>query len=485
MESRQEAKLNLDEFLRIVDVASAMRQEQEKVEGQLDIDQAKLALAEKLRKTAEVTGEQLTELQIQAAVDNYFKGLYSFQAPERDFGVRLAETYADRAGLTRKFVIPPVAVAAIAGALFMVGKAGYSMHLRSAERTVEGAVESAWQERKKLSAEISEISSSPFAAQLPETEKDKIKAAATASENRLRDMMPFFDRYCSGGTSQDDVTAENYPNARRELVPVEKSMEEVRGNMKNGRQIIQTQEGLVLTRRSLDSLVGEIRGSKPLAAFSQRAEALYLAGISEIERRNIEEAKKKAGELAEVKGDIAKFATLVPQIETLYGGIKTLSKEPEALQRGEELYRGARQTADSADVAGLAKSVSQLQGLAATLEQEYTVRIVNRPGVKSGIDRYFTDNSGKRASGWYLIVEAVDSKQQVLPVEVRNEENGQVERVQMWGERVPEQVYDKVKADKMDNGLIENDTVGKKRKGYLKEEMTMPGVTKQGEITRW
>ena len=133
----------------------------------------------------------------------------------------------------------------------------------------------------------------------------------------------------------------------------------------------------------------------------------------------------------------------------------------------------------------LKKNVDSLENIAYTLNQEYTIRIVSREGVKSGIDRYYTDEHGKRTSGWYLIVEAVDSKQQVLPVEVRNEENGQVERVQMWGERVPEQVYDKVKADKMDNGLIENDTVGKKRKGYLKEEMTMPGVTKQGEITGW
>ncbi|MEK6800496.1 MAG: DUF6384 family protein, partial [Nanoarchaeota archaeon] len=170
---------------------------------------------------------------------------------------------------------------------------------------------------------------------------------------------------------------------------------------------------------------------------------------------------------------------------TLYGSIRAIVKEEEASQRGESLYQEAKQLAASADVSRLSETVSQLQILDNILNQEYTLRIVNRSGVRSGIDRYYTDQGGKRVSGYYLIVEAIDSKGNALQMDIRNEESGQTERATMWGERIPNEVYERVKEDKLDNGIINDDVVGRKKKGYLKEEMTMRDLIKQGQITRW
>ena len=222
-----------------------------------------------------------------------------------------------------------------------------------------------------------------------------------------------------------------------------------------------------------------------METFSQRAERVYSIGIGEIERRNLNEARQKEKELGEVRNDITQFSNLTSQTETLYQSIKAVVKEEEASQKGNALYQEAKQLVVSADVPRLSQTVSQLQNLNTILNQEYTLRIVNRSGVRSGIDRYYTDQSGKRVSGYYLIVEGIDFKGNVLQMDIRNEENGQIERVIMWGERISQEVYERVKKDKLDNGIINNDVVGKKNRGYLKEEITMQGITKQGQITRW
>ena len=477
--------LKLDEFLMMVDVATTVRQKQEEVNQQLNIDEVKAELRGKLQNTSRVTGEQLTDFQIESAINSYFEGLYSFKEPQRDLGTKFAEIYVDRVRLTKRFGIPPLIAAGAAGLIWLGVEGINYLSLKSQERDVEIAVEAAYQDRQKLLTEAQEMSSSPFVAKLPTTEKAKLQSQLFNSQERLNSMDFFFQKYCSDGTAEDDITEENYQEARNNLTTNEDLISKIKTEVQDGKSIIQTQEGLILTGRNLETLIGEIRNLKSPETFSQKAERIYSTGISEIERRNLNEAKQKERELGDVRSGIIQFSDLISQTETLYGSIRAIVKEEEASQRGESLYQEAKQLAASADVSRLSETFSQLQSLDNILNQEYTLRIVNRSGVRSGIDRYYTDQGGKRVSGYYLIVEAIDSKGNALQMDIRNEESGQTERVTMWGERIPNEVYERVKEDKLDNGIINDDVVGRKKKGYLKEEMTMRDLIKQGQITRW
>ena len=484
-ESPKVQNLKLDEFLMMVDVATTVRQKQEEVNKQLNIYEVRAELKNRLQETAQVSGEQLTDFQIESAINSYFDGLYSFQEPQRDFGTRIAEIYVERGRLAKKFGIPPLIGVAAAGLIWLSAEGIQSARLKSQEKNVENAVETAYQESQKLLTETQELQSSPFVDKLPTTEKAKLQSQLSNSQERLSSMGSFFRKYCSDGTAEDDITRENYQEARNGLMTMEDSISKVKTEVQDGRLIIQTQEGLILTHRNLETLIGEIRGLKPLEVFSRRAENTYSSGIGEVERRNLNEAKQKERELGGVRDDITQFSNLISQTETLYEGIRAVVREDEASQRGKNLYQEAKQLAVSADVSRLSQTVSQLQNLNTILNQDYTLRVVNRSGVKSGIDRYYTDQNGKRVSGDYLIVEAIDSEGNAFQMDIRNEEDGQIERVAMWGERIPHEVYERVKEDKLDNGIINNDIVGKKSRGYLREEMIMKGVTKQGQITRW
>ena len=82
-----------------------------------------------------------------------------------------------------------------------------------------------------------------------------------------------------------------------------------------------------------------------------------------------------------------------------------------------------------------------------------------------------------------MIVEAVGPAGERLEVSVQDEETGTTERVRIWGLRVDEATFDAVRRDKQDDGIIENDRFGYKRRGYLKPEYEMP--SSGGAITRW
>ena len=61
---------------------------------------------------------------------------------------------------------------------------------------------------------------------------------------------------------------------------------------------------------------------------------------------------------------------------------------------------------------------------------------------RAAIDRYYTDTSGKRVSGYYVIVKAHDDRGRLLTRRIHNNESDQYEKVKRWGERVPAEVYE-------------------------------------------
>ncbi len=153
--------------------------------------------------------------------------------------------------------------------------------------------------------------------------------------------------------------------------------------------------------------------------------------------------------------------------------------------------------ADQADVTGISQqaaaalragdaalgeaSVRRLDQVAAQLSQVYELRIVSQSGVKSGVWRYPVDNPKGR--NYYLVVEAIGESGLPLTLPITNEETQKIEVVSRFAVRVPESGYESVKADKLDNGLIDNALVGIKRRGELDVVFNIPVAG--GYITQW
>lgn len=145
------------------------------------------------------------------------------------------------------------------------------------------------------------------------------------------------------------------------------------------------------------------------------------------------------------------------------------------------IHAQARQALAAGDVPLARGRIDRLNALAETVNQAYELRILSRPNEQSGVWRHPADN--RNARNYYIIVEAIGPDGRPVELPVTSEEDQVQRRVSRFGIRVPQAVYDAVRADKLDNGLIDNPVFAVKRRGDL-EPVYRHNVA-GGYITSW
>jgi hypothetical protein len=178
---------------------------------------------------------------------------------------------------------------------------------------------------------------------------------------------------------------------------------------------------------------------------------------------------------------VAPNAALPEKLAEIHTEVVALAKTEQARETAERYFNAGQAALRNEDRPSVREAIEQLEDVRAILGQEYTVRIVNRPGENTGVWRIPDMNTGAR--NFYIIVEAVDPAGRVLTVPIRNEETQTTERVTQWGLRVDEGTFRAVAEDKRDDGIIERDRFGAKAPGELVPRYEMK--TTGGAITSW
>ncbi len=174
-------------------------------------------------------------------------------------------------------------------------------------------------------------------------------------------------------------------------------------------------------------------------------------------------------------------AQLPERLESAYRSVVEVAKSEEAGQQAQQLYRAATSALQSGDEDSAQLALESLQDLRNTVEQAYTLQIVSRPGEQSGVWRVPEANPDAR--NYYIIVEALSADGRLLQVPVVNEESGQIEYVSKWGLRVAEDVFQRIAADKQDDGIIQQRKFGVKQSGQLQPDYLIS--TTGAAITQW
>ena len=78
-------ELTIAETLRIMDVAREMRDQRETAEEMFVRDDLRSKLRDKLVRTAQLSGDNVTEAEIEAAIAQYFETLHKYNDPEGGF----------------------------------------------------------------------------------------------------------------------------------------------------------------------------------------------------------------------------------------------------------------------------------------------------------------------------------------------------------------------------------------------------------------
>lgn len=71
--------MTIAETLRVMDVAREMREQRESAEEMFRHDEVRIRLREKLLATARLSGDQVTEAEIDAAIDQYLASLHTYE----------------------------------------------------------------------------------------------------------------------------------------------------------------------------------------------------------------------------------------------------------------------------------------------------------------------------------------------------------------------------------------------------------------------
>ncbi len=173
--------------------------------------------------------------------------------------------------------------------------------------------------------------------------------------------------------------------------------------------------------------------------------------------------------------------TMPAQMDALYNTIFEETKVQQAVAEAEETRTRGKTAASEGNREGAQAAIARLTEIRDTLRQEFTLRVVNKPDIQTGFWTFPDINT--EATNYYIVVEAIAPDGEVLTLPILNEESGQTEQVSVWGVRVSEDLYHRIAADKRDDGIIQNNTMGVKQFGFLEVDYVMPVLG--GAVTRW
>ncbi len=169
--------------------------------------------------------------------------------------------------------------------------------------------------------------------------------------------------------------------------------------------------------------------------------------------------------------------------------LNVLAQDEAAIQAVDMATKEFHAVEASRDVFAIQQSKQRMIGLLATLESSYQLQIVTGEGRDSAVTRHW-EAGGPGALSYYVIVEARSKDGHILSQTIRNAEIGDSKTVTQWAEQVPKEVYDRLKADKLADGILNETRFGVKTRGTLSEQVLLPGpdglpITRGMQITNW
>jgi hypothetical protein len=416
-------KIELNEVMLAMDVVDTLRHQQSLVDRELGADDHDQALIAKVRKIYASQGLEVSDKVIASGVKALRDERFTYTPPKKSFQLTLAHLYVHRGRWAKRGA---VLIAALLVVYLIYQFAVVGPQKRNRQKVAQAINLRIDRQQDQISvAQERMVRLNKSLIEIKEAGSHKASAAA---------------RGLVGQAARDMSTVREKLQALAKLEPK---------THVDGSQV--AEDGAALTGR-----------------LDQREELINTLG------RHLENAEKALTALDELK--------ILP--EKLIGQrdrVLSEARQIDARRQAEKFYNDALTALGRGDVTAVQNGYAALQQLYDQLVQEYQLRIVSREGVQSGVWRVPQNNPNAR--NYYIIVEAVTADGKRLAVPVTSEEDGKTDTVKQWGLRVEAAVFEQIKRDKMDDGIINNNEFGRKKRGYLQPQYLIS--TTGGAITQW
>ena len=221
--------------------------------------------------------------------------------------------------------------------------------------------------------------------------------------------------------------------------------------------------------------------SGPLVASSDAPLRVSSQQRLEQQQQKLSEATASLDTVEKELGAMLELSSLPLALSAERDSILQLARVEEAKTQTQQLFTDANAALTAGDIDAARAKYAQLKALRVQLAMTYRLRIVLQDGQRSGVWRIPDQNPN--AKNYYLIVEAINKDGRALSLPILNEEDGQTYEVKKWGIRVSQSLFQKVAADKQDDGIIQMRELGSKVQGELTPRLTIK--TDGASITSW
>jgi hypothetical protein len=489
MNPQTEKKFGFDVISEIDRIATENRRERESALEILDFEKQKADARERILNAAKLRGENFSDEDIEKATQLYFQRQFQFKETPSSFKTKLADAYIDRARIGKKYGIPILAAALIAGATMLTASIGKNIARANAESRVERSVVSAYQQKAELESALFKESLAIKDTNLIETDANQATLLLSSAGKSISQNDEFFNQFYGKGDVKSRVTPQNYQDVATKVKEVDKTLGAASSDLDKVESIVNFQNNLNTVKQGLEACLQEIKSSHTAPVLMQRADSAYAGGIADIQARNLVDAKAHEVELKAVASDIRQYGVLPAQEAQVYFAVKAVvaKDETEGIRMADNLHQEAQTYIASADIPRLGQTIQKLGGLTDLLTKEYTTYLVygdrRQPDDDNSIVRY------------YYLLQNKDNNGNIVQQVIINEETKQQMTVNKWGYRVGEiklgfgetpqsvkdngqepTLYKKLVSDLRDNGVIDDAIFAKKQRGYLKPKIVMPGI---------
>ncbi|QVL20018.1 hypothetical protein KH389_05365 [Pseudomonas qingdaonensis] len=473
----------LSEQLGAMAVVDQLRHQQMQVQEHLNLPQRRAEVAERIRTYYQAQGIAYDDALIEQGVRAFFARRLAFEAPEQTALQRLTtRLLLNRRKLMRILQLIVVALLAVQCTRVVNDTAKTSK--------VQDNVRTAEYRSSDLSADLAQHQSRLDALQQAVAQQPE--PAATRMLGPLAERLTQVQTLLTHRPWPQLIDSDNRDSVQQDLDTYERNTQSARAQLRQADKGLNDVQAIIDARSRLQAVLHNpafTAGAKRFGVMAQQARVADQA-IGNADTQGIEVVDREVGELESQLDRIQQVQPLIRRLDEIEQQLPALRLPPNDLRVVRAQAAQVDKAIDALQARQASDHLSTLDSLLVFARQALELRVVDRYGVKSGVERCYDQalcNQGGdslQGKSWYLVVEAVDAAGNPISVPVTSSETGESRWASYFGVRVSQAEYLKVKEDKLSDGHIDDLAMGSKPANMLSLKFNQR-VAKPDMILDW